>query len=172
MLKPEEVELQAKRKEDENFAFRTFLKINADEQKLDKQFLKLHKELFKDYDCSKCRNCCTKYAGTIPEEDLRKDAAKLGRSVKGFIKQYLKPEMDFDGNYSTLHVPCDFLSEDGSCILEDCKPESCKKYPYTDQPERLQSMLSVLDVVIVCPVAFEILEQLKEEYGYRYRRKR
>ena len=31
--------------------------------------------------------------------------------------------------------------EDGSCKLGDCKPDSCKTYPYTDQPERLFSLL-------------------------------
>lgn len=56
--------------------------------------------------------------------------------------------------YQTKHKPCDFLREDGECKLGDCKPDSCKKYPYTDQPERLFSLLSVLDTVEVCPVAF------------------
>ena len=51
--------------------------------------------------------------------------------------------------------------------LGDCKPESCKKYPYTNQPERLRSLYSVLDTVAVCPVAFEIYERLKKEYGFK-----
>ncbi|MCC8104400.1 MAG: YkgJ family cysteine cluster protein [Clostridiales bacterium] len=172
MLQPGEVEFQAKKKENENLAFRTFLKIHADDEKLDEQFLALHRELFRNYDCSKCRNCCTKYVGTIPEEDLRQDAAKLGRSVKGFIRQYLKPEADWEGNYETLHVPCDFLDEKGTCILGECKPENCKNFPYTDQPDRLASLYSVLDVVSVCPVAFEIWEKLKEEYGFHNRKRR
>ncbi len=33
-----------------------FLKCHADEDKLDSRFLRLHKELFPGYDCSKCRN--------------------------------------------------------------------------------------------------------------------
>ena len=47
--------------------------------------------------------------------------------------------------------------------------KNCKKYPYTDQPDRWASLYSVLDVIEVCPVAFEIYERLKEEYGWRYR---
>ena len=65
---------------------------------------------------------------------------------------------------------CVFLREDGNCKLSVCKPDSCKKYPYTDQPERLSSLLSVLDVIEICPVAFEIFERLKEEYRFRLRR--
>ena len=69
-------------KEDENFKFRSFLKGHADEEELDKQFLRLHKELFADYDCSKCRNCCKMYKGSIHEEDLEKDAEYLGITVE------------------------------------------------------------------------------------------
>ncbi len=59
------------------------------------------------------------------------------------------------------HKPCDFLQEDGSCKLGDCKPDSCKKYPYTDQPERLWSLLGMLDTVTIYPVAFTRIKELK-----------
>lgn len=62
------------------------------------------------------------------------------------------------------------IQEDGNCKLGDCKPDRCKKYPYTDQSERLSSLLSILDTIEICPVAFEISERLKEEYGFRVRR--
>lgn len=41
--------------------------------------------------------------------------------------------------------------------------------PYTDQPERLWSLLGMLDTITICPVAFEIFERLKKEYGFRRR---
>lgn len=72
--------------------------------------------------------------------------------------------------YVTKHHPCDFLKKDGNCKLGEYKPENCRKYPYTDQPERLHSLYSVLETVEVCPIAFEIYERLKKEYGFRYRR--
>lgn len=77
---------------------------------------------------------------------------------------------EISGDYETKHMPCDFLTEDGECKLGDCKPESCKNYknyPHTNQPERLESLYSVLDTVEVCPVAFEIYERLKQEYGFK-----
>ena len=146
--------------------FRTFLKCNADEKELDEQFVKLHDELFAQYDCNRCRNCCKMYHGSIPEEDVEKDARYLGIAATDFAEQYLLGK-DSEGNYKKKHKPCDFLMEDGSCKLGDCKPESCKKYPYTNQPERLRSLYSVLDTVAVCPVAFEIYERLKKEYGFK-----
>ena len=168
MIHPDKVKEEAKKKEDENFKFRSYLKGHADETELDRQFFQLHKELFADYDCSKCRNCCKMYRGSIPAEDINKDAQYLGIAPEQFIDVYLEKE-EFDINYQTKHKPCDFLQEDGTCKLGDCKPDSCKKYPYTDQPERLFSLLSVLDTIEICPVAFEIYERVKKEYRFRKR---
>ena len=166
MLAPRKVKFEAQKRERENLEFRTFLKCNADEKELDEQFFKLHDELFAQYDCNRCRNCCKMYHGSIPEEDVEKDAMYLGVTATDFAEQYLGGKGS-EGNYQAKHKPCDFLIEDGSCKLEDCKPESCKKYPYTNQPERLWSLYSVLDAVSVCPVAFEIYERLKKEYGFK-----
>lgn len=109
------------------------------------------------------------YYGAIPQEDLEADASYLGMSKEEFIAEYLK-EKPVDGRYTTQHNPCDFLDVNGFCKLGERRPESCKKFPYTDQPERLQSLYSVLEAVEVCPVAFEIYERLKKEYGFRYKR--
>ncbi|MFQ9704684.1 MAG: YkgJ family cysteine cluster protein [Enterocloster clostridioformis] len=158
MIHPDKIGMEAKKREDENYKFRSFLKGHADEEELDKQFLRLHKELFADYDCNKCRNCCKMYKGSIPEEDVEKDAEYLDITVEQFIDFFLEKEACGIG-YHTKHMPCDFLQEDGNCKLGDCKPDSCKKYPYTDQPERLCSLLGMLDTVAICPVAFEIFRK-------------
>lgn len=169
MIHPDKVRAEAKKREDENFRFRTYLKGHADEEELDRQFLRLHQELFSGYDCNKCRNCCKMYRGSIPEADIEKDAEYLGITSEQFKDFFLEKD-EITMGYQTKHEPCDFLQEDGSCKLGECKPDSCKKYPYTDQPERLWSLLSVLEAVEICPVAFEIYERLKKEYGFRRRR--
>lgn len=92
MIQPDEVRAIAKKKENENFKFRTFLKCHADADELDEQFLRLHKELFAGYDCSKCRNCCKMYKGSIPAEDIDKDARCLGMTPERFIADYLEKE--------------------------------------------------------------------------------
>ena len=55
MIKPAQIEQEAKKKENENIKFRSFLKNHANEEKLDQDFAWLHKELFSGYDCSKSR---------------------------------------------------------------------------------------------------------------------
>ncbi|MFQ8662907.1 MAG: YkgJ family cysteine cluster protein [Lachnospiraceae bacterium] len=168
MIVPRKVKFEAKKKENENLEFRTFLKCHADETELDKQFKRLHDELFSNYDCSRCRNCCKMYYGSIPSEDLERDAEFLDLTKEQFVERYLIKKEEED-TYETNNNPCDFMQEDGNCKLGECRPESCKKYPYTDQPDRLQSLYSVLNAVEVCPVAFEIYERLKKEYGFRFR---
>ncbi len=93
----------------------------------------------------------------------------MGITPEQVVHDYLEQE-EYDMSYQTKPKPCDFLQDDGNCKLGDCKPDSCKKYPYTNQPERLTSLFSVLDVIEICPVAFEIFERLKKEYGFRVRR--
>ena len=58
MIAPRKIKFEAKKKRNENYEFRIFLKGNADARELDEQFHRLHKELFAGYDCSRCRNCC------------------------------------------------------------------------------------------------------------------
>ena len=165
MVSPKEVYEEAKKKEDENLLFRNFLKANADERELDKQFRRLHNEIFSGYDCDKCRNCCKEYDIIIPEQDLERDAKKLGMKKSVFISLFLERDKD-DGSYVVRKKPCIFLEPDGKCVLGNCRPKECKEYPYTNQPDRLHSLYNMLETIEVCPVAFEIYERLKEEYGF------
>ena len=109
------------------------------------------------------------YKGSISTEDIDRDAQCLGVTLEQFIISYLEKD-EYGLNYQAKHKPCDFLQEDGKCKLRDCKLDSCKKYPYIDQPERQSSFLSILDTIDICLVAFEIFERLKKEYGFRMRR--
>lgn len=74
MIPPRKVKFMAKKKVNENIRFRSYLKMHADETELDEQFLRLHNELFEQYDCNRCRNCCKMFYGSMPEGDVQKDA--------------------------------------------------------------------------------------------------
>ena len=88
LINPDKV--KAKSKENENYAFRTYLKMHADPLKLDEQFRKLHEEFFSGYDCSQCRNCCKMYRGVIPQEDVEKAAGQFSMSRGEFIERFLE----------------------------------------------------------------------------------
>jgi len=165
MIKPNEVASRAKKVEKQNFEFRSFLKFHADEDELDLQFLELHNELFKNYDCSKCANCCKKYDLEIDEDEVGEITQFLGLTKEEWMNKYSVIKNGFE--YEMKHRPCAFLESSGKCAIENCKPQGCIDYPFTNKPNRLLSMYSMIDHASVCPVVFEILERLKKLYRFR-----
>ncbi|MCL1919124.1 MAG: YkgJ family cysteine cluster protein [Peptococcaceae bacterium] len=171
MIKPTEVKTNAQRLEEQNYKFRTFLKSRADDEELDMQFLDLHKKLFENYDCCKCANCCKTYDIILADDEVKRIAAFLKITEDDFAAEYLtNTDADDERPYKFKNNPCAFLGGGGRCRIQDCKPDVCAGFPFTDQPERLASMYSVIEHAEVCPVVFEILERLKVMYGFRNRR--
>lgn len=164
MIDIKELKQLANKKEDENYRFRRYLKNHADEEELDKQFKKLHEKYFKIYDCKKCRNCCKEIGISMSEDELDKicNYLKLDKekyTLENLINNY--------GEYSFKETKCKFLDECNNCQIENCLPITCKEYPYTNKEERLFSLLGVVANASVCPVVYEILEELKREYHFR-----
>ena len=166
MIAPFMVKEAAEKLEDSNIKFRSFLKNRADSDELDAHYLKLHNELFAEYDCNKCRNCCKIYDTYLDDNEIKNIAEFLKLSVNDFVDKYLKKT---DEGFKINGKPCCFLLTDGRCQIEECKPTSCIDYPYTNKSDRLFSLLGMLGFVEVCPVAFEIFERLKEIYSFMNR---
>ena len=166
MISPSEVHSVAKKMEQENFRFRTFLKNHADPDELDRQFLELHQELFHGYDCCQCANCCRAFNPVLEDQEIESISAFLEMDKDMFIQEYLTAGSE---GYE-LKAPCRFLESDGKCRIQKCKPAQCKGFPYTDKPERLFSLYSVLSFAEECPIVFEILQRLKRMYHFRSRR--
>lgn len=165
MINIDELENLAEAKREKNIKFRTFLKNNADSNTLDNEFKELYEKYSKMYDCSKCRNCCKKYHGAIAIDELEKDAKHLGISVEEFKNKYLKNDIE-EGTYYSLNAPCDFLVN-GECILGECKPQDCKDYPFANKSDRLFSLWTMINNIDVCPIMYEIFEELKGRYNFR-----
>ena len=81
-----------------------------------------------------------------------------------YVEENLKEKY---GEYSFKNIKCQFLKEDNSCKVSFCLPMSCKEFPYTNKPERLFGLISIVNNAKVCPVIYEILEELKKEYHFR-----
>ena len=151
-------------KENENYRFRSYLKIDADEKKLDKQFKKLHEKYFKTYDCKKCRNCCKEIGISMNENEFDKICNYLNLDKEKYIRDNLTEHY---GEYYFKNRKCQFLDENSNCKIEKCLPRTCKEYPYTNKEERLFSLASIVANASVCPVVYEILEELKKEYHFK-----
>jgi len=152
--------------EEENHAFRLYLKQHADPDQLDKEFLKLHNEVFKVYDCSTCMNCCKEYSANFSFDEIKPAADLLDLTPDKFMSKYI----DTSHGLNAKNIPCDFLSEKNVCSLVDHKPLSCREYPFTNKPNRISSLISLVESTKVCPAVYEIFESLKGIYSYRRRR--
>lgn len=164
MIDINDLAVLANRKEEENHRFRNYLKNHADNEELDKQFKSLHEKYFKIYDCKKCRNCCKKIGISVNEDELNAICNYLKIGKEKFSKDNL---IERYGEYSFKEHKCKFLEENNNCKIEKCLPRTCKEYPYTDKEERLFSLYSIVDNASICPVVYEILEDLKKEYNFK-----
>ncbi|MDR2351949.1 MAG: YkgJ family cysteine cluster protein [Deltaproteobacteria bacterium] len=152
---------------EDNIRFRVFLKENADEDELDRQFLKLHKKYFANYDCCKCAKCCKELETAFDENDVKSASIYLEESVESIKEKYLKESHSIDNiPYESKVMPCVFLEIDGKCRIQPAKPHLCRDYPFTNKPNRLRSMLTIVSNAEVCPVVNKILERLKIMYDF------
>ena len=169
MINPSKINKVSEKHNEENLEFRQFLKQHADSEELDAQFLELHTKLFADYDCCKCANCCRAYSVVLNENDVETVSQHLGQSKNDFINENMEKSFFDEGDYIMKTQPCIFLCSDGKCQINDIKPATCQDFPFTNKPDRLSSMYSIIDFASECPVVFEILERLKKMYGFKRR---
>ena len=90
MILPTKIHAVAAKHEKENLRFRRFLKAHADADELDRQFMALHHELFAEYDCCHCGNCCRAYSTTLQDEEIESIAASKSISLTELAVRKLK----------------------------------------------------------------------------------
>ncbi|MEG2017304.1 MAG: YkgJ family cysteine cluster protein [Clostridium sp.] len=162
MIKPENIEREFERKSMEFDALAIVLQRHIDGEELDEEFARFHDEVLSEYDCSQCRNCCKKCAGIFTGGEMGRAAKVLGISKKEFVEKYIDK---VDDTFLTKETPCNFFDmENNCCKIEECEPNSCKGYPYTNEKGIIYSLDTIVEAASICPVVFEILERIQEEY--------
>jgi hypothetical protein len=111
VIEPSKIKEEFEKVERENYKFRTYLKNHADSDELDEQFFELHNELFKVYDCSKCRNCCKEYSITFEENEIEQASKLLKITKKEFMNKYIEETIN---GYDLKGKSCCFLTEKGA----------------------------------------------------------
>ncbi len=146
-----------KKRESENFKFRSFLK-GHDSEKIDRIVHELNKYYSSKFDCTECGNCCIALQALINNHDLEKLTAGLEISDSELKKKYT--EVDEDGNLYFKHKPCRFL-RDKKCEIYNFRPEDCKSYPHLDKENFIGRLFGVIDNYSICPIVFNVYEDLK-----------
>ena len=148
----------AKDKHKENKTFFTKLKKKPPKQ-LDYLMQELHDEAFKRTDCLDCANCCKTTGPLFTDKDIVRIAKHFKMKQQHFIDTYLR--VDEDNDYVLQSVPCPFLGADNYCSIYDVRPKACSGFPHTDRKKFHQISNLTLKNVAICPVAFNIVEEMK-----------
>ena len=126
---------------------------------LDYTMQELHHAEFERTDCLTCANCCKTTGPLFTNADIERIAKHFRMKPSDFIDQYLR--VDEENDYVLQEVPCAFLGVDNYCSIYDVRPKACREFPHTDRKKFQQISNLTLKNVVICPAAFNIVEEMK-----------
>ena len=82
-----------------------------------------------------------------------------------FTREHLD-EDKYEGSWFLKATPCRYL--DGKeCTIYDIRPKECREYPYTHRRKFVTRTLGMISNYAVCPIVFNVLENLKAELKFK-----
>jgi Fe-S-cluster containining protein len=170
-MKPEldldRIKRLGKEKEIENIEFRAFLK-GKEPDEVDKVVHRLHDEIVARIDCTECGNCCFFLKPSLTDMEIERLAGIDNISPAEFEERFVEIEK-FDRTKYLKEAPCKYL-QDKKCTIYSQRPEECRSYPHTHLDGFVFRLFGVIENYEICPIAFNLYEQLKKEMDYRYSR--
>jgi len=162
------LEKLAKKKEDENWEFRSFLKFHDDlpEEQIDELVFKVADEIGSSIECSSCGRCCKELRPMLSEKDQQRLAGRLAMTIEQLRERYLKyDKSDDEPGWQIKAAPCPF-QKDNKCTVYEDRPENCRDYPYLHKPEFRCRTWGMIERTFTCPIVFHVMEELKKELGF------
>lgn len=161
---PEKIKKLAEEKEYENVQFRSFLKMcGKDSEEIDAIVHRLYQKISSKIDCKTCLNCCKELIPVLDEEDMEQLSNAMGMPVDQFKEQYVTK--DEFGDYTFKEVPCP-LFKDNACMYPDHRPKMCVSFPHLHKEGFVFRTIIMARNCFVCPIVYNVVEQLKEELGF------
>jgi hypothetical protein len=161
----------AQSKEDENWKFREFLKMQCDleSDQIDQLVFETTRRVWAGIDCTACANCCREMHPSFSEEEVDRLARRLGMERQQFIDTYLERTKEAGENpWQTRGTPCPFL-KDNLCSAYEDRPADCSGYPYLYKPKVVFRTIGMVERTLTCPIVYEVMEQLKKSLGFARR---
>ena len=160
----EAIAAAAQRDERRNLSFRVYLRnLDWSSRRLDGLVHEILEEVASQIDCTKCANCCRVMGAAVLPADSKRLAARLGMSKREFESTYTTP--DDEGGREISLKPCPFL-DDCTCTVYDDRPRDCREYPHIQKTQFRSRLYFVLANAEICPIVFNVLEQLKEHFRW------
>ncbi len=162
--KYDNLEKKAKRKEKENWEFRSFLKFydGMSDGEIDKLVSEITDQVWSSIDCTECGRCCIGLKPTLSEDDQKRLAAKLEITIDELRDQYLVYNDDeYESGWEVKESPCPFLQED-KCTVYDSRPDDCRGYPYLYESDFISRTMGMIGRTFTCPIVYKVIEVLKK----------
>ncbi len=154
------IERLSKKKADENWKFRSFLKgTDIPFEKIDAIVQRLNREISAQIDCTACANCCKVTTPILDEEDVVTFAKGLGISPEQLKSKYLIKDAD---GFAFNAKPCPFLV-DNKCSNYEHRLKACASYPHLHKEDFVFRTMNVISNCSICPIAFNVFERVKDE---------
>lgn len=158
---PDQIAPLLKDKSIENIFFKKFLR-DIPSAKVDEKIHRLNGEVSAKIDCLKCANCCKKLEPGLEEHEIETLALAKQQPAADFKQEYVA----YDGEALFLKTkPCMFLNG-CACSIYAQRPAACAGYPHLDQRD-MKFRRSFWENYAICPIVFNVMEQLKAELGFK-----
>lgn len=162
-LNLEKIATDAVEREDENHAFRDFLK-QQDNNEVDRLAHELNRLVEPQISCVSCGNCCKSLMVSLDEADAANLAPHLGLSLEQFKEEYT--EQGLSGNLVINSVPCRFL-EGTACTVYEHRFTDCRDFPSIHKDNFNSRTFSMIMHYGRCPIVYNVWEGLKEKTGFK-----
>lgn len=121
----------------------------------------VHDNVFEKIDCLSCANCCKTTGPLFVEKDIERISKHLRMKAVDFETKFLR--VDEDNDKVLQSVPCFFLNQDNTCSIYEVRPKACREFPHTDRKKVYQINHLTLKNTLVCPAAYEFVEELEKK---------
>jgi uncharacterized protein len=153
----------AEARADSHLKLRTHLKCRGEEAETDALFARLHEEVSREIDCTKCANCCARQSPFLQVEDVERLSRGLGLTPRELEQKLLRKDAN---GFLFARQPCPLL-EGKLCSCYQDRPEDCRSYPHLDKPDRVSSLMGIIGNAEICPIVHEVLERMIVALGRR-----
>lgn len=157
----EHLEAYAASHAEENEHFKLFLK-RMEPAEVDALVIALNKEVEAGIDCLACGKCCTRLMVNIDDAAITRLSERLNITESQFRERFVE-----GGSFMSFlnAIPCQFLNGK-ACTVYDIRPDECRNFPQLDRPGFTTRMFGTFSHYGMCPIIFNVVEQLKIATGF------
>ncbi len=150
-------------REEENDAFRVFIK-NSDAAEIDCLVHQINAVVEAAIDCTECGACCKTLMINVEPPEAEKLATCLNMGQAEFKQLYI--EESLQGHLVINQMPCHFLADTRCSVYEDRFSE-CREFPHLHKKDFRNRMFGTLMHYAMCPIIFNVVEELKIRTGFK-----